>query len=129
MNPIQTIKEEITTLQDLLAKLLPYENQLEDVVKPSFYVDYIDFNYPTRESVIKILLALGGSWAKTIGANKNTITYTRTEPLDGMNLRIWCGAPPPSCRIVKVIKQIPETLVPAHEETCEELICTGETLE
>jgi len=70
----------------------------------------VDFDNLPHADVVKVMLALPGRWNKTPGSSEGTINYE--AEIDGVNVRCWCGEPPPSCKIVEV-----EEVVPAQPET------------
>lgn len=122
---LQKLRNEIARLQQIVTLLEPYETALLEVEKqPTYCGGYIDFDYPSRNDVKKILLAFGGEWRKEAGSDHKSITYTRNEPLGSEIVRIWCGAPPPSCVVVAKTVVIPEKVVPEHTETKYEVVCS-----
>lgn len=82
---------------------------------------FIDFDNLKHEDTVKVMRNLrGGKWKKDYTGD-NRVTYTTV--VDGMNIRIWRGEPPPSCRIVEVEELVPERVIPAQVVKVRKLVC------
>jgi hypothetical protein len=122
MKTIDKIKEQQQRLAAIAAfveKYLPTYEGLE----PSFCGDTLDFDYPTHEQTVEIILALGGKWDKKLSCTDVNFDYTRTEPIDGLYVRVWCGTPPPNCRIVTTEVDIPAQVIPAGKRKIKKVVC------
>ena len=84
---------EILEFLNSLNEMLEFLNQIPEIEvdwDPEFIGSGVEFNHPTREQTIAIMLKLGGTWNKEpIG--DNAVSYTRTEPLFGRTVRLFCA--------------------------------------
>jgi len=81
----------------------------------------VDFNNPSRETVIALIKAIGGKWKKSLQGSSN-INYLNTTSFDFV-VRLWSAAPPETCQIVREEVEVPELVVPAHKEFKTRLVC------
>jgi hypothetical protein len=79
-------------------------------IRPSFFMDTVDFNNLTRPEVVKVIKAFPGKWAKTPSYHGDGITYTLNRTVSNLSMRIYNGEPPASCKIVETVEYqvIPE---------------------
>ena len=88
-----TAKERIQEKLDSLNEMLEFLNQIPEIEvdwDPEFNGSGVDFNHPTQEQTTEIMTKLGGTWNKEpIG--DNAVSYTRTEPLFGRTVRLFCA--------------------------------------
>jgi hypothetical protein len=114
-------KKQLLLLQEaFLRKEADFIESLE--CTPSIWNENIDFDYPSHADAIKIIRHFGGRWNKSYLANR--VNYTQIA--DGMTLRLYEGEPPPSCRIVEEMVDVPETVIPARRELVKKLVCREE---
>jgi hypothetical protein len=84
----------------------------------------LDFNELSHSETIKLVRTFGGKWRKTPNVGKlHKVDYT--AQIDGILVRSWASAPPPSCRIVEVEVDVPEQIIPAHKEKVRKMVCKG----
>jgi hypothetical protein len=83
----------------------------------------IDFDRMSHPEIVQVIRALGGKWKKDISTGEaGRIDYTAT--IDGVNIRCYAGEPPPNCKIVDVLEEVPEVpAVPATVRTVKKLVC------
>jgi hypothetical protein len=86
----------------------------------------IDFENLTHEEAIKVMLAFPGKWDKVY--NETTINYRMQHP-DGFILSLWMSSPPPNCKIVEEVVNVPEkvTVVAAHKKLVRKIVCNEPT--
>jgi hypothetical protein len=91
-------------------KLLPFEAKLS-----SIYITGFDLDSPTRDETMAFILAFPGKWEKTVsgGLMSYSIQYT---PM--VRLRCWATELPPSCKLIKS-----QRLVPEHYENVQTIEC------
>jgi hypothetical protein len=78
-----------------------------------------DFDHLKREQIIDVIKALGGTWEKTPSSEGATINYSQT--INGYFIRMWEGEPPPNCKIIEYLEEIPAQ--PARTVTKRKLQC------
>lgn len=123
------LEEKITKLQEdlqretervtkLIVWLRANAEKIEAIgVLPTLYGGgTIDFDNANREQVLAIIKAFPGKWEKS--QNGTSMDYLNSNESNEFPIRIWKGALPPCCRIVKE-----EIDVPAHKETRERIVC------
>lgn len=124
-NEVKRIGGEIRQRVEFIRWLRRNRKKLEDVPEgATFWNGRLDLNYPKHKETIKLIKTIGGKFKKEPGAKENTIDYI--GQLDGVPVKVWCGDPPPSCRIVEVEEHIPERIVPAHTVKIKKMVCTPE---
>lgn len=128
---VKTILGQIQLLRRRLKWLREHKKLLAGLPQGSMCGDSLDFDRLPHKEVIRVIRNLGGKWVKTAnnhmapagGEIGQGIDYTAS--LDGMQVRCYAGAPPPSCRIVEVEEHVPERVIPAHTIKVKKMICTG----
>lgn len=112
---------EIESAQRNLDALEQVEGLEELELDASFYGNQIDFDNISHENVIKVMRALkAGKWDK-VPAENAAVHYT--AKVAGINIRCWNGAPPPNCKIVEYLEDVPEQIIPAKTVTKRKLVC------
>lgn len=131
---VTSIKEAIA---NVLAQLKRHRQILAFVKKHAAFLDtldcrvspccdYLDFDYPSHSTSVKIMTYFkAGKWEKTY----ETSTVTYKGKVDGMNLRMYCGALPPNCKVVTETVVVPEHVVPEHTETKTKIVCNEDIVE
>lgn len=76
----------------------------------------------THEQTVSAIRILGGKWTKKLSENQ-TIDYKREKAIEGFDVTIFWGQPPPSCRIEEVTEEFPEQIIPAGTRTVRKLVC------
>lgn len=78
-------------------------------IAPALYCHGLDFDHATREQVLEVIKAFPGVWDKKInGTDATKMDYERRAQDKGEpRVRIWCGALPPSCKIVEEWVDLP----------------------
>lgn len=113
--------EQIEALQTNLAALEEVEGLEELELEASFYGNQIDFDNISHENVVKVMRALkAGKWHKAPAENA-AVHYTST--VSGVSIRCWNGVPPPNCKIVEYLEDVPEQIIPAKTVTKRKLVC------
>lgn len=115
---IAKIEEEIKLVNERLdyVKQVPGLDEIElDAV---FWSNQIDFNELNHDDVIKVIKHIGGKWDKT-PSDGGTINYE--TKVGDRKIRCWNGQPPPNCKIVEVIEEVPAQ--PARMVTRKKLVC------
>ena len=106
------------------AVLAPFADALllAGITSPNPYSDGLHFYGLTHDQVIAGIRILGGKWSKKLG-DSGTIDYLRDEPMDGLTVAFYNGAPPPSCKIVEEEVEVPEKVIPAHTTKVRRMVC------
>ncbi len=118
---IEQLQQRKTALLGLLPKILPLNLEF------SFCNEHLDFDNLSHEDVIRVIVAIGGKWKKSVSSmSGDRIDYTYDGSFDGIVPRCWAGSPPPSCRIVDEEVEVPETVTPATRKIVRRMICAGE---
>ena len=87
-------------------------------IYPVSYCQFIDFNRPDRRQTLAIIKAFPGKWEKSASsADDGSVNYEKSFDAD-IRLRIWCGKPPGSCKIVEE-----EVVIPEHRSIRRRLVC------
>ena len=104
--------------------LAPFAGALQEagVPKPNQYSEGFHFFRCTHDQVIAGIRIFGGKWNKKLGEGQ-TIDYLRDEPISGLAVAFYNGAPPPSCKIVEEEIEVPEQVVPAHTRKVKRMVC------
>lgn len=125
---MQTTREKLreslqTQIEGLQTKLASLEEVpgLDTITLDASFVSYsnqIDFDFLSHEQVIEVIKAIGGKWDKTpsIDASVDYVTS-----VGGTKIRCYQGKPPPNCKIVEVLEEIPAQ--PARTVTVRKLQC------
>jgi hypothetical protein len=124
---IEQTKQNIADLQELInvvEQLIPLLPDYDGSISVSPYNKTVDFDYPTREETLKLMLALGSpKWEKELCGFASVNYISRTfHPT--IKVRIYSAPPPDSCRIVKEEVIIPA--MPERKETRYKMICKEE---
>lgn len=121
---IQNIDRQIAQLVTIKQGLIAIQPKLAELpFTEAGYDDRIDFDYLTHTNVIEVIKHFGGKWTKTLVEGDTTINYVRDERVEGLQIRCYCGAPPPNCRIIEEEVEIPEEVVSARTEKRRRLVC------
>lgn len=117
----QKIRDEIADLERRL-KMIESVPGLESIeLDASFFGDQIDFDHLEHDKVVTVMKALNaGKWSKT-PADNATVHY-ETE-FSGVKVRCYQGKPPPNCKIVEELQDVPEQIIPAKTITIRKLVC------
>lgn len=122
---IKRLTDEIRQRGKFIQWLRRNRKRLEIVPEgATFFAGQLDLNGAQHKDTLTVIKAVGGKFKKTPGSNPNTINYT--GQLDGVPVRVWCGQPPPSCRIVEVEEHVPEQVIPAHTVKVRKMVCAPE---
>lgn len=122
---IDQIKEQQNNFYILLAAFDRFP-QLEDFshfMSLPYSGETIDFDFPSHETTIEIIKALGGKWTKALNGT-DKIDYTAS--IDGVKFRIYAGSPPPSCQIIEEVVVVPSHYTPETTKTIRRLQCVPE---
>jgi hypothetical protein len=119
---VEKLQFEIKQAQHRLA-IVEAVPGLENIdVDASFCGDKIDFDNLPHAKIIEVVKALNsGKWSKTPAEN-GTVNYTTT--VGEVDSRCWQGEPPPNCKIVEYLEEVPEQIIPAKVVTKRKLVCT-----
>lgn len=137
---VEGLKAELKRIGDRISWLRKHQKQLESLPAGTFCSHGLDFDNLPHDQVIKVIRTLGGKWNKT--KNEYAVAPDREKgqsidyqtKVDGMDVRCYAGAPPPSCRIVEIeevvpahtIPAVPERFVPETTRKVRKMICTGD---
>lgn len=99
---------------------IPGLEQLDigDINASFLYAHQLDLDNLTHAQVIEVIKAVGGKWDKT-PADNGCIDYQ--QKIGEFYIRMWRGAPPPNCKIVEYLEEIPAQ--PARTVTKRKLQC------
>lgn len=130
-NEVKSIQAQIKMLRNRIKWLREHKKLLHQLPQGSMCGNSLDFDRLPHAEVIKVIRTVGGKWDKTPnnhmapsgGELGQGIDYQRN--VDGVQIRCYAGAPPPSCRIVEVEEHIPERIIPAHTIKVKKMICSG----
>lgn len=90
-------------------------------VEATFYGTDIDFDNLPHAKVLEVVKALNaGKWSKVPGDN-GTVHYT--SKIGDVGVRCYQGEPPPNCKIVEYLEEVPEQIIPAKLVTKRKLVC------
>ena len=107
---IEYLEERRRLIEDKISWFKKHGPVLSGFPRPSVgMILPIDFDCLPHTQVIGVIKALGGTWKKTVNQDGIRVDYQAT--IDGQEVRLWAGEPPPSCKIVEV-----ETTIPAQPE-------------
>ena len=114
----RTIEEENhADVMAFIAKLEALAEKYPELSAERFSLcgEELDIDDPPREEVVGVMETLkAGTWEKEYSGEY--LSYRAT--VDGVRIRLWNAALPPSCRLVEV-----EVEVPAHVETRHKIVC------
>src|SRR5882724_6445108 len=100
---IEAAEKQIAAAQRKLTWIREHQAQLATAgvqdLDPISTVMWLDINRPSRETAVKVIEQLGGKWEKERAYETHLLNYRAV--IDGMNVRLWCAPPPPSCRLVE----------------------------
>ena len=119
---VEKLENEISQAQARLAmvEFVPGLDSIE--IEASFFGDNIDFDNLPHDKIVQIIKALNaGKWTKT-PAEEGTIHYSTT--IEGVGIRCYKGEPPPNCKVVEYLEEVPEQVIPAKFVTKRKLVCT-----
>lgn len=118
---IEKLKTEISIAQQRLA-IVESVAGLESLdADATFCGNQIDFDNLPHAKIIEVVKAIkSGKWTKTPAEN-GTVTYT--AKVGEVGVRCWRGEPPPNCKIVEYIEEVPEQIIPARIVTKKKLVC------
>lgn len=118
----KSLRETIAQCEDRM-KLLASVPGLENLEVPvAFCGTQLDFDNLKHDQIVLVMKALnGGKWTKTPAEN-GTINYT--SKIGEVNIRCYQGEPPPNCKVVEYLEEIPEQIIPAKTVTKRKLVCT-----
>ena len=91
------------------------------VEKCCFYgTTQIDLDNLTRSESLSVIAAMNaGRWTKSVNPSfPECIDYETI--IDGVKVRLWCAAPPDSCRIIEFEEIVPATVVVRRKLVCSE---------
>jgi len=116
---VDRLNENIKNLQAQL-KVILEQPDLEKLELNASLIgtNRIDFDNLSHEDVIKVIQVIGGKWDKRPGDNANVHYETKKN---GITYYCYNGAPPPNCKIVEVLEEIPAQ--PARMVTKRKLVC------
>lgn len=122
-NEIQKAQTWLQKLSDLRYWIECRAEAFKDLPEYSIYDFGIDFDNLPHSDVMKVVKAFPGKWEKKLSPLSGVprIDYEITD--EGFKIRCWKGEPPPSCKLVKKTVQVPEQIIPAHEQETVELVC------
>ena len=119
---LQKLDNDIRDLEEKVRRLKELPPSFDDLkLEASFCGDYIDFDHLEHDQVVKVIQAIGGKWNKNLGSVEGTIDYTTTTE-SGQLLRCYAGKPPPNCKIIDVLEEVPAQ--PARTVMRKKLVCT-----
>ena len=80
----------------------------------------IDLNNLTRSESLSVISAMNaGRWIKSVNPSfSELIDYETT--IDGVKVRLWCAAPPDSCRIIEFEEILQAMVVVRRKLVCSE---------
>ena len=120
-NKIEKLTDEADVLRRFMALIREEEIELETGTVSLGY-NTIDIDNPSRKDVEKLIVLLrAGKWEKYPVGDKMNYT-TVDDYLPGYKLRLYCAAPPGSCRIIEEEVFVPA--VPAHYKKKTRIECT-----
>jgi hypothetical protein len=114
------LNQERDEIQTRIDWLNGQRSKLESLeITGSWCNEKFDFDNLPHDKIVGVMLAFGGTWYKSPGAAEGTIDYV--SKVEGVTVRCWSGQPPPSCKIVEVVEEVPA--VPASKRIVRKLIC------
>lgn len=101
------LQREIHNAVTYLEFLHTHRTTLERLdLKPNFFSDYIDFDNLERPALLAVLKAFPGTWNKTPTYCGDGLNYELADKVDGLTVRCYNGAPPPSCHIEERVEWV-----------------------
>lgn len=102
---IVNIQKKLTALAEIEPKMQGYEKDFS--IGFGNYPASIDFDYPGREQVIELIQHFkAGKWDKQLSNSEGKIDYIN-KTMVSLPVRIYGAEPPPSCKIVEEVYDIP----------------------
>lgn len=124
--PLAGLTAQIEKLQRLTDWLRTHAEQLEQLPEGNYFggAESWDFDDLNHDEVIHVIKVLGGKWDKRPSfSHEHRIDYIAV--IDGILVRCYQGAPPPSCKLVEVEEDVPEVPAqPATKRKVLKLVCT-----
>lgn len=118
---IERLQNEITLAQNRIQKIESIAGLESLEIEATFFGTNIDFDNLPHAKVLEVFKALNaGKWSKTPGDNGTVHYATKIGEVD---VRCWQGAPPPNCKIVEYLEEVPEEIIPAKLVTKRKLVC------
>ena len=116
---IERLQAEISVTQLRIQQLQSIEGLEALELEASTFCDFLDFDNLPHAEVMKVMSTLkAGKWEKT-PADNGTIHYT--TKIGDLNVRCYSGEPPPNCKIVEYLEEVPAQ--PAKMVTKRKLVC------
>jgi hypothetical protein len=119
---IKRLNDEKVLLDERIRKLELVTGLDTIELDATFYGTDIDLDNLKHSQVLEVMKALNaGKWTKTPGDN-GTVHYT--TKLGEVSVRCYQGEPPPNCKIVEYLEEVPEQIIPARMIIKRKLQCT-----
>jgi hypothetical protein len=119
---IKFIRAGIVEREQMIAWLEKHGDKFDSLAAPGsiYSASLIDFDNLTHPQIIEVIKTFPGKWDKTPSSAKSDRIDYITE-FDGVRLRCWQGEPPPSCKIVEVMEDVPAQ--PASQRLVRKIVC------
>lgn len=123
---LQHLNQEKRNIERLETFILEHKETLDRLALPvTGYCGGIDFDNLPHDKIVQVIQAFPGTWSKEPnGPMSDRIDYQTV--FSGTRLRCWAGEPPPNCKIVEELVNVPAQ--PATTKVVRKLVCSQSAL-